>query len=146
MSRENTDSRQLSHLRLAAILSWYYRCPEARAAHEKTEADLSERISRFRAELVKIFGSKYHISISVNGGCLEAVVEDLRLLAYEYVSSPAKEPRSMVSLLGRCASCGVEAMSEPFCDLSGLGKMLERFEPSERHLCVQPKIRPSPES
>src|SRR5919107_3101929 len=140
MSREDTDSRQLSHLRLAAILSWYSRCPEARAAHEKHEAELRERFSRFRSHLVKMFGGKCHISISMNGGCLEAGIEDLRLVAYEYVSSQTKELCTMVSLVGRCASCGAEAMSEPFCDLPGLGKMLERFEPSERHLCVQPKI------
>jgi len=137
MRRDDKDSEQLSELRLAAILSWYYWCPEARAASEKTDAEQRERIRRFRAELINIFGSKCQIRISINGGCLEAQIEDLRLVAYEYISPLTKEPSTMVSLLGRCVSCGAEAMSEPFLDLSGLGKMLERFRPSERHLCAQ---------
>lgn len=138
------DDGQLSHLRLAALLSWYYWCPEARAESERTEAEREGRVNRFRVELAKVFGDKLHATITINGGCIEAVIEDLRLAAYEFTDSLTGEARAMVSLLGRCASCGAEAMSEPFCDLSGLGKMLERFEPSERHLCVQVKMHTPP--
>lgn len=129
------SDEQLSDLRLAALLSWYYRCPEARAAHEKMKAERRGRIERFRAELVKIFGSKCEMQISINGGCLEAVIEDLRLAAYESIAPLTKEPRTMVSLLGRCASCGVETLSEPVSDLAGLGKILEKFEPIPEHFC-----------
>jgi len=132
---------ELSHLRLAALLSWYYWCPEARAAREKTEAELRRRIDRFRAELLKIFGHKSDLSISINGGCIEAVIEDLRLVAYEFTAPLTKEARTMVSLLGRCSSCGAETLSEPFVDLAGLGKWLERFEPFSEHFCAaRPRI------
>jgi len=127
---------QLSHLRLAALLSWYYWCPEARAAREKTEAERRGRVERFRAELAKIFGNKCDVSISINGGCVEALIEDLRLAAYEFTDPRTKEPRTMVSLLGRCSSCGAETLSEPFADLAGLGKSLERFAPVSEHLCT----------
>jgi len=129
------SDQQLSDLRLAAILSWYYWCPEARAASEKTESALRGRIERFRAELVKIFGNKCDIDIQINGGCIEATIEDLRLIAFEFTASLTEEPRTMVSLLGRCPSCGVQTMSEPIVNLAGVGKQLEKFEPSSRHLC-----------
>jgi hypothetical protein len=41
----------------------------------------------------------------------------------------------MITLLGRCPSCGVETMSRPFFDLAGLGKMLAEFEPIYGHYC-----------
>ena len=93
---------------------------------------------------MKVCDSKCENGVSLNGGCLEAQVADLRLGGYEYNSHLPQEPGTMVSLLGRCISCGAEAMSEPFHDLSGLGKMLERFRPSERHLCAQAKVHTSP--
>lgn len=129
------SDEQLSHLRLAALLSWYYCCPEARAAHEKMKAERRERIERFRAELMKIFGTKCEMQISINGGCVEAVIEDLRLAAYEFTSPVTKEPRMMVSLLGRCSNCGAETFSEPFVNLAGLGERLEKFEPINEHYC-----------
>jgi hypothetical protein len=135
------SDEQLSDLRLAALLSWYYWCPEARVASEKTEAERRGRIERFRAELVKIFGAKCDIQISINGGCVEAVIEDLRLVAYEFTVPLTKEPRTMVSLLGRCPTCGAECMSEPIVNLAGLGKQLEKFEPIYEHYCTaRPRI------
>jgi len=129
------SDQQLSFLREAALLSWYYQCPEARAARETTEAERKGRMKRFRAELAKIFGDKCEINISINGGCIEAAIDDLRLVAYEFTVPLTKEPRTMVSLLGRCSSCGVETLSEPFVDLAGLGKSLEKFEPIREHFC-----------
>lgn len=129
------SGERLSFLRSAALLSWYYKCPEARAASERAEAERGERVERFRSELIKIFGSKCAAVISFNGGCMEATVEDLRLIAYEYTAPPANEARTSVSLLGRCPSCGAEAMSEPFGDLAGLGRALEQFTPVSNHLC-----------
>lgn len=128
------SDEQIPHLHLAAILSWYYRCPEARAAHEKTEAERRGRVERFRSALARAFGN-YDFRITANGGCVETEVEGLRLVAYEFTSTLTKKPRTMVALLGRCPRCGVEAMSEPFVDLWGLGKMLEKFEPIYEHLC-----------
>lgn len=133
------SDQQLSFLRAAALLSWYYQCPKARAEREKTEEERRGRIARFRDALTKIFGDKCEINISINGGCIEAAIEDLRLVAYEFTMPLTQEPRTMVSLLGRCASCGVETLSEPADDLAGLGKILEKFEPIREHGC---KARP----
>lgn len=130
------SGERLSFLRSAALLSWYYWCPEARAESERTEAERRVRVERFRAELTKVFGDKLLTTITVNGGCLEAVIEDLRLAAYEFTDPVTEEARAMVSLLGRCASCGAETLSQPFGDLVGLGKSLERFEPFDGHRCV----------
>jgi hypothetical protein len=130
------SEEQLSHLRLAALLSWYYWCPEARAASERTETERRERVERFRSSLVRIFGGKYDFRITVNGGCIETEIEGLRLLAYEVTPSQKTETSTMVTLLGRCPSCGVETMSETFIDLGGLGKQLERFEPIYDHFCL----------
>jgi hypothetical protein len=130
------SDEQLPDLHVAAILSWYYWCPEARADSERTEAERRERVERFRSALVCIFGGKYDFRITVNGGCIETEIEGLRLLAYEVTPSQKTETRTMVTLLGRCPSCGVEAMSETFIDLSGLGKQLERFEPIYDHFCL----------
>jgi hypothetical protein len=141
VSERDMSDEQISDLRLAAILSWYYWCPEARAAHEKTKAERESRIERFRAELAKIFGSKCEMQISINGGCIEAVIEDLRLAAYEFTSPVTKEPRMMVSLLGRCSNCGAETLSEPVSDLAGLGERLEKFEPIYEHYCTaRPRV------
>jgi hypothetical protein len=136
VSERDMSDEQLSDLRLAALLSWYYCCPEARAAHEKMKAECKSRIERFRAELMKIFGSKCEMQISINGGCLEARIEDLRLAAYEFTSPVTKEPRMMASLLGRCSNCGAETFSEPFVNLAGLGEQLEKFEPIYAHCCT----------
>lgn len=125
----------LPHLHLAALLSWYYWCPEAKAASERTEAKREERVERFRSTLIRVFGNKYDFRITANGGCLETEIEGLRLLAYEFVSSPKKENMMMLALLGRCPACGVETMSSPFITLAGLGKILENFEPVSRHTC-----------
>ncbi len=139
------SDEQLPHLHLAAILSWYYWSPEARAASEKTEEERIGRVERFRSALVRIVGSKYDFRINSNGGCVETEVEGLRLVAYEFTSTLTKKPRTMVALLGRCPRCGVEAMSEPFVDLWGLGKMLEKFEPIYEHLCsLRPRLNSEP--
>lgn len=129
------SSEPSSDLRLAAIISWHLWCPEARAARETTEAIQNQRIERFRAELVRIFGDSYDIDIKINGGCVEAVIDDLRFLAYEIIIPKTKEIYTAVSVLGRCPSCGVSTMSKPFSNLAGLGKMLEKFEPTHEHYC-----------
>lgn len=134
------SDEQLPHLHLAAILSWYYWCPEARAASERTNAERMGRIERFRSALTHMFGEKYDFRIAVNGGCVETEVEGLRLLAYEFSSTMTKELYTMVALLGRCSQCGAETMSEPFVTLAGLGKMLDKFETISEHLC-SPKSR-----
>jgi hypothetical protein len=128
------SDEQLPHLHLAAILSWYYQCPEARAAHEKTEAERRGRVERFRSALARAFGN-YDFRITANGGCVETEVEGLRLLAYEFTHTATKELCTMIALLGRCPRCGAECMSEPFLDLGGLGKCLEKFEPISEHFC-----------
>ena len=40
------------------------------------EAEQSRRVERFRAELHRIVGERDGISFKVNGGCVEAKVED----------------------------------------------------------------------
>lgn len=135
VSKRDMNDEQLPHLHLAAILSWYYWCPEARAACERTDAERRERVERFRSTLISIFGDKYDFRITANGGCVEAEVEGLRLLAYEFTSAVTKESYTMAALLGRCPRCGVETMSEPFINLAGLGKMLNKFETTHEHAC-----------
>ena len=125
----------IPHLHLAALLSWYYWCPEARAASEKTEVEREERIKNFRSTLARVFGNKYDFRITINGGCLETEIEGLRLTAYEFAPTLKTENTMMVALLGRCPSCGVETMSSPFITLAGLGRILENFEPISRHTC-----------
>lgn len=132
------NSATASELRLMAITLWHYQSmggSEARLAAEVTEKEQAQRIERFHAELIRIFGDRADIQLKVNGGCVEAVLDDLRFLAYEFTIPRTKELHTMVSLLGRCSSCGVETMSRPFVDLPGLGRMLTEFEPTFEHFC-----------
>jgi hypothetical protein len=132
------SSETTSELRLMAITLWHYQNmggSAARLAAEATEKEQALRIERFHAELIRIFGDRADIRLKVNGGCVEAVLDDLRFLTYEFTIPRTKELRTMVSLLGRCPSCGVETMSRPFADLPGLGRMLEEFEPTYEYFC-----------
>lgn len=125
-------------MRLAAILVWRHDHLGERgttSAVEAIKAREEQRIDRFRDALQMIFRETSEISFRINGGCVEAEIEDLRFLAYEFTTPGSSEPCTMVSLLGRCPSCGVETMSRPFVDLSGLGRMLEEFEPTYEHFC-----------
>jgi hypothetical protein len=129
-----------SELRLAAMTVWRYWCSDGRAgaareAMEAVEAEQRRRIESFRTELQKIIGEGLNIKIKINGGCVEAEIEDLCFVAVELPPSYKQEHLTLVALLGRCSSCGVETMSEPFYNFAGLGKMLERFEPGHQHLC-----------
>lgn len=144
MNGENIDSSKGQELRTAAILVWHYQQMgggEAWAATENTKAEQTRRVERFRAELHRIIGQRDDISFTANGGCIEAEVEDLRFVAFEIPSHHKQEQLILVTLLGRCPSCGVETMSEPFHSFAGLGKMLERFEPIQAHLCFPEPIR-----
>jgi hypothetical protein len=84
---------------------------------------------------MRVVGDHQDIQIKINGGCVEATVEDLTFLAYEFTTPGAKEISTAVSLIGRCPSCGVETMSRPFVDYAGLGEMLAEFEPACEHFC-----------
>lgn len=125
-------SSERSSLRQIAIMVWRILSPEARNG---IEAEQHQRMERFHAELQRIVGDGFDIRIIVNGGCLEAVIEDLRFVAYEFVIPKNQEPITAVTLLGRCPTCGVETMSKPFFNLEGLGKTLEMFEPTLEHYC-----------
>jgi hypothetical protein len=132
------DSGKTSELRRAAILVWHYQftgAKEASSAAEITEAEQIQRIERFRLELQKIVGETDEIKFMINGGCIEAEIEDLRFVALECPPLGKQEPLTLITLLGRCASCGAEALSRPFYNFAGLGKVLERFEPGRWHLC-----------
>lgn len=121
-----------------AITLWHYQsigANEARLAPKATMAEQLQRIERFRAELIRIFGDRDDIHLTINGGCVEAAIDDLRFLAYEITIPKTKELHTMVSLLGRCPSCGVQTMSRPFADLPGFGRALEKFEPTYEHFC-----------
>jgi hypothetical protein len=131
------NGEESSDLRIAAIALWHYQRMEAGevgSAASATASEQARRVERFRAELQRIVGEREDISLKINGGCVEAEVEDLRFIAYEFLS-PKQEQWTLVTLLGRCPVCGVETMSKPFYNLAGLGKMLENFEPSYSHLC-----------
>ena len=130
MSSERSPLRQIA-IMVRSVLS-----PEAR---NDTEAEQNRRMERFRAELQRIVGDGFDIRITVNGGCLEAVIEDLRFVAYEFVIPKTQEPITAVTLLGRCPTCGAETMSKPFHSLEGLGKTLEMFEPTLEHYCYSPQ-------
>jgi hypothetical protein len=108
---------------------------EASLAAEVTEAEQVRRIEQFRSELQRIVGERDDISLKINGGCVEATVDDLQFLSYEFTIPKTKEHYMLVSLLGRCSSCGVLTRSKPFANLPSLGKMLEKFEPSYEHFC-----------
>jgi hypothetical protein len=122
-------------LRQLAITVWHVWSPRSTSTREAVESKQRRRIERFRAELFKIIGETVEINIRINGGCVEAKVEDLRFIAFEIPSSEQSGYMTLVTLLGRCPSCGTETMSEPIYNLAGVGKMLESFEPIRRHLC-----------
>lgn len=129
------SEKEQSFMRQVAIGTWRVLCPEARVAGEARDNEEKRRIEIFRRELQRIAGYNVDFNITINGGCLEAIVDDLRLVAYEMTSPKTEERWTMVTLLGRCSVCGVETLSEPFCSLEGLGKMLEKFEPIRWHCC-----------
>jgi hypothetical protein len=138
------DSETLD-LHTAALLVCYIQHGEegsnAWAAMLEAKAGQSRRVGRFRAEMRRIVGERDDISFWLNGGCVEAEVEGLRFAALEYPASKTRREFTLVTLLGRCPSCGVETMSEPFSSLAGLGRMLEKFEPISGHFC--PSLRRS---
>lgn len=130
--------KEPSELRMAAILVWRYEHLGERGttlAVEAIKAREEQRIDRFRDALQMIFRGIEGISFRINGGCVEAEIEDLRFASLEFPTSGKQEPLTTVTLLGRCPSCGAEVMSEPFHCLSKLGKMLEKFEPIRWHYC-----------
>ena len=141
MNGEGAGSDGTPELRTAAIAVWHYWQMEGRSGGEawaamlETEARHARSVEQFRTELYKIVGERGDISFRLNGGCVEAVVEDLHFLSYEPINPRMKEPYLMVSLLGRCPSCGAEIRSEPIVNLAGLGKQLESFEPAYEHFC-----------
>lgn len=139
MTDERASSSEPSELRMAAILIWHLRGKadgkEAWTAMLKTEAERRRRVEKFRVELRRIIGERDDIRFRVNGGCVEAEVEDLRFAALELIASKKSEFQTLVTLLGRCPSCGVEVMSEPFYNIAGLGNMLASFEPIDKHFC-----------
>ena len=123
----------------AAILIYYIQSTGPHTAEEALKATLSEQseqVERFRTQLISLFGDATEMQVKLNGGCVEAAIEELRFLSYESRSYRTKELETMVTLLGRCPACGVETMSRPFIDLAGLGKMLVKFEPIFEHLCL----------
>lgn len=132
---KDMNNKELFELRMAAILVWHYWSPDAKAASEATEAEQKRRIESFHSALQKIVGSNFDIVVTINGGCLEAIIEDLQFVAYEFIPPGTKEPMTLVTLLGRCPDCGTETMSEPVFNLAGLGQRLEKFEPIRSHSC-----------
>jgi hypothetical protein len=137
MSREGTGSGEMSELRTAAIVVWHFQRMEGKeawAAAMETRAEQSRRVEQFRTELTRIVGERDDYSFRINGGCVEAEVEDLHFIALEVMTSD-KQQGTLVSLLGRCPSCGVETASEPIRSFAELGKMLESFEPCYQHTC-----------
>jgi hypothetical protein len=125
-----------SDLHQLATIAWQIWSQADKEQRRKSAAEQERRRERFRTALQTIIGEEFDISISVNGGCIEATVDDLRFIAFELAASGAEKPETVVTLLGRCPSCGVETMSEPFYNLAGLGKMLEKFEPLFHHICL----------
>jgi hypothetical protein len=122
----------------AAILIHHLQSMKSEEAVEALKATVSEqeqRMARFRARLIDLFGHEREMQIKLNGGCVEAAIEELRFLSYEYRSPRTKELEMVITLLGRCPACGVETMSRPFVDLAGLGKLLVKFEPIFEHGC-----------
>lgn len=142
MNVESTANNENIELRTAAIAVWHYsrmkeiRGQEAWTATVETNAVQQQRIERFRSELYRVVGERDDIRLKINGGCVEADVEDLRFVALELTASKSQEHQTVVTLLGRCPSCGTETMSEPIYNLAGLGKMLERFKPILDHFCL----------
>ena len=130
------SSKSSSELRQLAIMIWQIWCPEGKEQRKREAAEQESRIERFRIELQRTIGKGFDISITINGGYVEAVIDNLRFIALELPSSGSQAPLALATLLGRCPSCGVETMSEPFYNLAGLGKMLEKFEPLFSHICI----------
>ena len=139
MNREGSDSNEMPELRMAAIAVWHYQRMEAKdawAATLKMNAEQSHRVEQFRTELYRIIGERDDISFRVNGGCVEAEVEDLRFVALELTPQHDQEMLTLVTLLGRCPLCSMETISEPIFNLAGLGELLERFKPIGHHFCL----------
>jgi hypothetical protein len=136
-----SGSCETEELRMVAIVLWRYQHIEGERKKKpetvmlEVKAEEERRIERFRAELRRIVGERDDIGFKVNGGCVEAEVEDLRFVALEYTVPKTRKRMALVTLLGRCPSCGVEAISEPIYNLAGLGERLERFEPISEHCC-----------
>jgi hypothetical protein len=142
MNREGSDSNGIPELRTAAIAVWYYQRMEAKeawAATLKMNAEQLHRVEQFRAELLRIVGERDDISFKVNGGCVEAEVEDLRFVAFEITPPHKQEILTLVTLLGRCPICSAETISEPIFNLAGLGERLEKFKPIGHHPCLMHK-------
>lgn len=139
MNRADTGSRGTPELRTAAIAVWHYQqlmgAKDSWAATLKTMEEQLRRVEQLRQELHRIVGKRDDIIFRVNGGCIEAEVEDLRFVALELTACKSQEPQTVVTLLGRCSLCGIETISEPFFTLGGLGKMLESFQPINAHSC-----------
>jgi hypothetical protein len=139
MNVVDSDGRKTPELRTAAIAVWHYEQlmvgSEAWAATLRTSEEQARRVERLRAELHRIIGERDDIIFSLNGGCVEAEVEDLRFVALEFPASKPQEHQPVVTLVGRCPSCAALTISEPFYSLAGLGKMLEKFEPIYMHPC-----------
>lgn len=129
------NDKQSSELRLLATIVWDIWRPEDKEIKERLAAEQEKRVERFRLELQRIIGKSFDINITNNVGCIEAIIDDLHFIAYEIASSESTVPTTLVTLLGRCPSCGVETMSRPFYHLAGLGKLLENFEPLFHHIC-----------
>jgi hypothetical protein len=132
--RKQMSSEEVT-LRQIAIMIWHSWSPEARAAKETIETEQKRKIESFRTELRRIVGESFDINIKINGGCVEAEIEDLRFVAYELTMPKTKEICTLVSLVGRCPSCGTETTSKPVGTLASLGRMLEKFEPTFEHFC-----------
>jgi len=93
-------------------------------------------MDKFLRTLRHVLGYWDDVILRMNGGCVEAEIDGLRFAALE-VPSELFGTVPLVTLLGRCRSCGVETTSQPFTSLAGLGKMLEKFEPTKIHRCVR---------
>ena len=125
-----------SVLRQYALIMWHLSsAADHMAALRAGEAERQRRMGSFRAELRRIVGADFDITVTINGGCVEAVIEDLRFAAFEYAGPDDSDPVVMATLLGRCPRCGLETPSEPIQDLAELGKLLERFVPIFTHPC-----------
>jgi hypothetical protein len=141
MNGKGAGTSEIPELRTAAIAVWHYWRVEGKSGSEawaatlETKAKQSRRMELFRAELYRVVGERDDIRLKINGGCVEADIEDLRFVALELTASKSQEHQTVVTLLGRCPSCGTETISEPIFSLGGLGKMLESFQPIYVHSC-----------
>jgi hypothetical protein len=127
---------------MLAIILWRYQHIEGEGKKKpqtvmlEVKAREARRIERFRAELRRVVGERNDISFRINGGCVEAEVEDLRFVALEYTVPKTQKRMALVTLLGRCPACGTETISEPIYNLAGLGERLDRFKPIYKHGCL----------